>query len=134
MAKVRDIAVVAGRARPRRGLEARGVAEALDELRRVSQRQPAMDERNVHMRCIARQAFGSADERRQRGVDYIGASGCGCGMKARTTQAGGIFLTIGILAGFAYGISIDNPMKGVLIGTAAGAVLALLLWLVDRQR
>ena len=55
-------------------------------------------------------------------------------MKARTTQAGGIFLTIGVLAGFAYGISIANPMKGVLIGTAAGAVLALLLWLVDRRR
>jgi len=55
-------------------------------------------------------------------------------MKARTTHAGGIFLTVGILAGFAYGVSIGNPMKGVLIGTATGVVLALLLWLVDRQR
>ncbi len=55
-------------------------------------------------------------------------------MNARTTQAGGIFLTVSILAGFAYGVWIANPMKGVLIGTAAGILLALILWLVDRRR
>ena len=32
------------------------------------------------------------------------------------------------------GLAIGNPMKGVLAGTAIGAVLALLLWLVDRRR
>ena len=55
-------------------------------------------------------------------------------MTTRTTQAGGIFLTVCILAGFFYGIAIRNPMKGVLIGTAAGAALALLVWIVDRSR
>jgi hypothetical protein len=55
-------------------------------------------------------------------------------MNARTTRAGGCFFTICILAGCAGGIAIGNPMKGVLIGTATGAVLALLLWLVDRRR
>jgi hypothetical protein len=55
-------------------------------------------------------------------------------MRARTTQAGGCFLTICILAGFAGGIALGNPMKGGLIGTAAGIVLAVLLWLVDRRR
>ena len=55
-------------------------------------------------------------------------------MNARTTQAGGCFLTISILAGFAVGISLGNPMKGGLIGTAAGVVLAVLLWLIDRRR
>jgi hypothetical protein len=55
-------------------------------------------------------------------------------MNARTTRAGGCFLTVFILAGFAGGIAIGNPMKGVLIGTATGAVLAVLLWLVDRRR
>ncbi len=77
VAKVRDIAIVARRPRPRRSLESCAVAEALDEVRRVGQRQPAMDERNVHARFITRQAFGSADERRQRAVDYICAIGCG---------------------------------------------------------
>jgi hypothetical protein len=55
-------------------------------------------------------------------------------MARRTTRAGGCFLTICILGGFVAGLAIGNPMKGVLAGTAIGAVLALLLWLVDRRR
>ena len=52
----------------------------------------------------------------------------------RATRAGGCFLTICILGGFAVGLAIRNPMKGVLIGTALGAMLATLLWLLDRRR
>jgi hypothetical protein len=55
-------------------------------------------------------------------------------MNARTTKAGGCFLTFCILAGCACGIAIGNPMKGILIGTSIGVVLAVLLWLVDRRR
>jgi hypothetical protein len=39
-----------------------------------------------------------------------------------------------ILAGFVAGLGIANPMKGVLIGTAAGTLIALLTWLIDRRR
>lgn len=55
-------------------------------------------------------------------------------MQGRTTRAGGCFLTVCILAGFPLGLAIGNPMKGVLIGTAAGIALAVLLWLIDRGR
>jgi hypothetical protein len=55
-------------------------------------------------------------------------------MVARTTQAGGCFLTLCILAGFAAGVALGNPMKGGLIGTATGALIAVLLWLADRRR
>jgi len=55
-------------------------------------------------------------------------------MASRTTRAGGCFLTLTILGGFVAGLAIDNPMKGVLIGTALGAVLAILMWLIDRRR
>jgi hypothetical protein len=55
-------------------------------------------------------------------------------MPNRSTRAGGCFLTLCILLGFLYGLSIRNPLKGVLIGTAAGAVLALATWLIDRRR
>ena len=55
-------------------------------------------------------------------------------MTSRTTKAGGCFLTLCILGGFAVGLAIRNPMKGVLIGTAVGAALALVLWLIDRRR
>jgi hypothetical protein len=50
------------------------------------------------------------------------------------TRAGGCFLTICILAGFPLGLAIGNPMKGVLIGTGVGIVLAVGTWLIDRQR
>jgi len=52
----------------------------------------------------------------------------------RTTRAGGCFLTLFILAGLPLGLAIGNPMKGILIGTATGIVLALVTWLIDRRR
>lgn len=55
-------------------------------------------------------------------------------MRGSTTKAGGCFLTIFILCGFVGGLAIGNPMKGVLIGTAAGSVLALATWLIDSRR
>ena len=55
-------------------------------------------------------------------------------MASRTTRAGGCFLTLTILGGFVAGLAIGNPMKGVLVGTALGAVLAILMWLIDRRR
>jgi len=55
-------------------------------------------------------------------------------MPQRATRAGGCFLTICILGGFVYGLTIRNPMQGVLIGTGVGAAIALLVWLIDRGR
>ena len=55
-------------------------------------------------------------------------------MTERNTRAGGCFLTLCILAGFVLGLAINNPMKGVLIGTGAGITLAVLLWLIDRRK
>jgi len=49
-------------------------------------------------------------------------------------KAGGCFLTLCILAGFPLGLALGNPMKGILIGTGAGIVLALVTWLIDRGR
>ena len=54
-------------------------------------------------------------------------------MARRNARSGGIFLTIGVLGGFAWGMAAGNPMKGILIGTALGALAALLLWLLDRR-
>jgi len=54
-------------------------------------------------------------------------------MRASVTRAGGGFLTIFILTGFVVGLAIGNPMKGILGGTAVGAVLALLVWLLDSR-
>jgi hypothetical protein len=51
-----------------------------------------------------------------------------------TSKAGGCFLTVCILAGFPLGLAIGNPMKGILIGTGVGILLAVVTWLVDRQR
>jgi hypothetical protein len=51
-----------------------------------------------------------------------------------STRAGGCFLTLFILLGFLYGLSIRNPLKGVLIGLAIGVVLATATWLIDKAR
>jgi hypothetical protein len=50
------------------------------------------------------------------------------------TRAGGCFLAIFLILGFLYGLSIRNPLKGVLIGLGIGIVLAVLTWLIDRAR
>ncbi len=55
-------------------------------------------------------------------------------MASRNARSGGIFLTIGILAGCGWGLAVGTPMKGVLIGTGLGIAAALLLWLLDRRR
>jgi predicted acylesterase/phospholipase RssA len=54
-------------------------------------------------------------------------------MQRPNAKAGGCFLTLFILAGFVAGLAIANPMKGVLAGTAIGALIAVILWLVDRR-
>jgi hypothetical protein len=55
-------------------------------------------------------------------------------MQSRNSRSGGIFLTIGILAGAISGVAAGAPMKGVLIGTGLGIAAALLVWLLDRRR
>lgn len=51
-----------------------------------------------------------------------------------TSRAGGCLLSISILAGFPLGLTIGNPLKGVLIGTGVGIVLAVAIWLMDLTR
>jgi hypothetical protein len=55
-------------------------------------------------------------------------------MQGSSTRAGGCFLTVFILLGFFYGLSIRNPLKGTLIGLGIGIVLAIATWLVDSWR
>lgn len=55
-------------------------------------------------------------------------------MQGRSARAGGCFLTIFIILGFFYGLSIQNPLKGTLIGLGVGIVLATLTWLIDLRR
>ena len=49
-------------------------------------------------------------------------------------MAGGFFWMAAILIGVVWGVSAGNPMKGILIGTALGALIAIAVWLVDRAR
>lgn len=51
----------------------------------------------------------------------------------RTPAAGGIFLFLGPVIGALYGIGRGEPMLWMLRGFGIGAVLALLIWLIDRR-
>jgi hypothetical protein len=55
-------------------------------------------------------------------------------MQGSGTRAGGCFLTLFIILGFFYGLSIQNPLKGTLIGVGIGAVFAIATWLIDFKR
>jgi hypothetical protein len=52
----------------------------------------------------------------------------------RTPKAGGFFLVAPILAGFVIGLATGDAMRGVVIGTTAGIIAALAIWLIDSRR
>jgi hypothetical protein len=49
-------------------------------------------------------------------------------------MAGGFFWMTAILVGTVWGVAAGNPMKGILIGTGTGALMAAAIWLLDRRR
>ena len=49
-------------------------------------------------------------------------------------QASGCLLAFAILIGFVFGAVTHEPMRGVLMGTIAGIVIAVILWVIDRRR
>lgn len=53
--------------------------------------------------------------------------------RSKYAQAGGSILAISIIAGTVAGIIVGQPSIGFLVGTAAGALLALLFWLNERR-
>lgn len=55
-------------------------------------------------------------------------------MQRQFSRAGGFFIALGVIGGFIFGISRGEPLAWALVGTAAGAAVAILLWLVDRRR
>ena len=54
--------------------------------------------------------------------------------RGKITQAGGSILAISIIAGTVAGTIVNQPSIGVLVGTAAGVLLAVLVWVWDRRR
>lgn len=54
--------------------------------------------------------------------------------RGRTTQAGGFIIAASIIAGTVAGVIARQPTIGLLAGTAAGALLALIFWLYERKR
>ena len=55
-------------------------------------------------------------------------------MARRNHAAGGFFLILAILGGFAWGAMSGLPVHGAIIGTIIGIVLAIGIWLLDLRR
>lgn len=49
-------------------------------------------------------------------------------------RAAGAFIALSVVAGMLIGVMAHQPTIGILGGTAAGVVVALILWLQDRKR
>ncbi|HEY0412515.1 MAG TPA: hypothetical protein VGD66_05185 [Allosphingosinicella sp.] len=54
--------------------------------------------------------------------------------RGRYSQAGGFILAASIIVGTVAGVVVNQSSIGFLAGTAAGLVLAILIWLIDRKR
>jgi hypothetical protein len=54
--------------------------------------------------------------------------------RERYSQAGGAILAIAIIAGAVAGTMVGQSTIGLLVGTATGILLAILIWLNDRRR
>jgi hypothetical protein len=54
--------------------------------------------------------------------------------RGRVRQAGGFILAASIIAGTVVGSIVGQSSIGFLVGIAAGALLALLIWQIDRRR
>lgn len=54
-------------------------------------------------------------------------------MQARSSQAGGCLLIACIFVGVIVGLMRGQPSLGFLIGTAFGAAVAVLVWVLDRS-
>ena len=55
-------------------------------------------------------------------------------MARRNHAAGGFFLILAILGGFAWGAMSGLPVHGAIIGAIIGIVLAICVWLLDLRR
>ena len=55
-------------------------------------------------------------------------------MDKRPTAAGGFFLILAILTGFAIGAMRGEVVVGTMLGTLVGIVIAVVVWLLDRRR
>lgn len=55
-------------------------------------------------------------------------------MDTRSPQAGGCLLILCIMVGGWIGLQSGNTGRGLIFGTIAGAIVALLVYLVDRVR
>jgi hypothetical protein len=138
MAETHDIAVVAAALGARRRLEPGIIAVAGDQFRGIGQRNAAVDEWLVHAALFSGTVFpdcgrSSSTTREPYCLAFEPRLGMAASMPS-STRAGGCFLTLFLLLGFVYGLSIRNPLKGVLIGLGIGTVLAIATWLIDRQR
>lgn len=54
--------------------------------------------------------------------------------RTRSTQAAGFILAISILGGAIAGSIVGQPSIGFLMGLAAGVLIAILFWLLERRR
>ena len=141
VAKVRDIAHVAAPLGARCCFEPGVIAVAFDQLGGVGQGEPAMDEGAIHHSShkpgpVSRLPTNVVNVLLTMLWQWPHASWSGIAaiMQRPTARAGGCFLTLFILAGFVAGLAIGNPMNGILAGTGIGALVAVILWLVDRRR
>jgi uncharacterized membrane protein len=54
--------------------------------------------------------------------------------RSTNPAAGGCLLAVSVVVGGVAGVVFNQPSLGIVLGIAAGAVLATIVWLIDRRR
>jgi hypothetical protein len=136
VAKALNIAVVPTARRAHPGFALRRVTVGADQFVRIVQGGSSRDEEQVHRQAVSGIGFPGAPKDGVNGAFTIGprAAFAYAAAMRRNSLSGGFFLFAAILVGFGFGVAWGDPLRGVLAGTAVGAVAALLLWLWDRRR
>ena len=140
VAEALDVAGIAAGMSPRGSLEPRIVAKGFDEPGGVGNRPAPADEECIHVRWLIRDPFADRAQvslalRQPR--RRVAPAHRFCHMRVmsmRSSKAGGLFLMLGIIAGAIWGLSVGQPMLGILRGTGIGIVVAVATWLIDRRR
>ncbi|MFC3581525.1 hypothetical protein [Sphingomonas hylomeconis] len=52
----------------------------------------------------------------------------------RSSMAGGFLIAVGAMLGAGIGFLFQEATRGFLLGAAAGAGMAIAIWLIDRRR
>lgn len=119
---------------------ARIASKAINQFMRVPKGSASCDEEAVHSKPCSLGAFRLVPTKSVNApfttsrLVYRPGVWQSAAMQTRSSMAGGFLLIVCLFAGLIVGVRMNQPSLGVLLGTLAGALVAVAVWVFDRRR